>query len=187
MKDATRRTIEACRRFIDGREDALSLPEGSARFCHAMVLASGAKRCLEIGTSYGYSGLWIGSAAEANGGSLITIDHEQHKSDVAAAYFADAGLSKSIECRTGEALEVLETLEGPFDFVLNDADKGNVAVYVENLMGRLCPGAVILTDNVTSHKEVGETLLPVVRNHASFFSSLVAMDNGLEMSVYLGG
>ena len=151
-----------------------------------MVLARGARRCLEIGTSYGYSGLWIGSAARDNGGSLITIDLEQRKSDAAAAYFADAGLTESVTLRTGPALEVLPQLKGPFDFVLNDADKENVVAYVESLIGKLSPRTVILTDNVTSHTEVADSLLPFVREHPKFYSTLIPVGSGMEMSVYLG-
>ena len=171
---------------MDGQDDALALPEVSAQFCHAVVLARGAKRCLEIGTSYGYSGLWIGSAVRDNGGSLITIDLEQRKSDAAEAYFADAGLTEIVTFRTGHAIEVLPQLDGPFDFVLNDADKENVVAYVESLLGKLSPRAVILTDNVTSHPQVADSLLPFVRNHPKLYSTLIPVGSGMEMSVYLG-
>ena len=107
MNNALKLTIEQCRKFIEGRDDALALPPESASFAHALVLSRGAKRCLEIGTSYGYSGLWIGGAAQQHDGKLITIDIDQRKSDIAAAYFADAGLGPVVECMTGRAVDVI--------------------------------------------------------------------------------
>ena len=184
MNTALQKTIEQCRRFVNQADDALALPEESARFAHALVLAHGAKRCLEIGTSYGYSGLWIAAAAQVNEGRLITIDQEQRKSDVAAAYYADAGLAEVVECRTGLAADLLPTLAGPFDFVLNDADKENLAAYVEMLVGKLAPQAVILTDNITSHAEQADPFVRYIRNHPAFFSMLVPIGSGMELSVY---
>jgi predicted O-methyltransferase YrrM len=187
MNNALKLTIEQCRGFIDGRDDALALPPESAGFAHALVLSRGAKRCLEIGTSYGYSGLWIGGAAQINGGRLITIDMDQRKSDIAAAYFADAGLGNAVECMTGRAVDIIRALEGPFDFVLNDADKENLTTYVEMLRGKLAPHAVILTDNITSHAAEAAPFVEHVRNDPAFFSTLVPIGSGMELSVYLGG
>jgi predicted O-methyltransferase YrrM len=187
VNNALKLTIEQCRNFIEGKDDALALPAESASFAHALVLSRGAKRCLEIGTSYGYSGLWIGAAAQINGGRLITIDRDQRKSDIAAAYFADAGLGDVVECMTGLAADVIRALEGPFDFVLNDADKENLTTYVEMLRGKLAPHAVILTDNITSHAAEAAPFVEHMRNHPAFFSTLVPIGSGMELSVYLGG
>ncbi|UCG32805.1 MAG: class I SAM-dependent methyltransferase [Phycisphaerales bacterium] len=187
MNNALKLTIGQCRKFIDGRDDALALPPESASFAHALVLSRGAKRCLEIGTSYGYSGLWIGGAAQVNGGKLVTIDKDQRKSDIAGAYFADAGLGNVVECMTGRATDIVRALEGPFDFVLNDADKENLTTYVEMLRGKLAPHAVILTDNITSHAAEAAPFVEHMRNHPAFFSTLVPVGSGMELSVYLGG
>ena len=187
MNNTLKLTIEQCHEFVRSRDDALALPEESAGFAHALVLSRGAKRCLEIGTSYGYSGLWIGGAAQINDGKLVTIDMDQRKSDIAAAYFADAGLGKVVECMTGHAADVIPVLEGPFDFVLNDADKENLTTYVEMLGGKLAPHAVILTDNITSHAGKAAPFVEHMRNHPAFFSTLVPVGSGMELSVYLGG
>ena len=115
----------------------------------ALVLATGATRGLEIGTSYGYSGLWIGAAIQTNGGTLITIEKERRKSDIAAGHFVDAGLDEVIHCKTGIALEVIAGLDGPFDFVFSDADKENCIRYMEAIAPKLSPGAMVVTDNTT--------------------------------------
>jgi predicted O-methyltransferase YrrM len=182
-----RATIERCQAFIADKDDALSLPPESAQFVHAVVLGTRARRCLEIGTSYGHSGLWIAAAAVVNGGSLVTIDREDRKSRIAADFFAEAGLSHAVTCRTGDAGTILSALEGPFDFVLNDADKENYCRYVEMLCPKLPPGAVVLSDNVLNVDLVREQFVPWVHAQPAFFSTLVTVGNGLEMSVKLPG
>src|SRR5262245_41439446 len=80
-------TIQRLERFMETVNDALALPREAAEFVHALVLARGARRAVEIGTSYGYSGLWIGAALARNEGTLITIDHDSRKSDEARSNF----------------------------------------------------------------------------------------------------
>ena len=77
MNQRVREVIEQCQAFIADKDDALSLPPESAQFVYASVLAARARRCLEIGTSYGHSGLWIAAAAAQNGGTLVSIDRER--------------------------------------------------------------------------------------------------------------
>ncbi len=166
-----------------GVDDALALPRVSAEFVHALVLGTGARRVVEIGTSYGYSGLWIAWALAQNDGSLITIDNEPRKSDAARANFAEAGLSKYVDVRTGKAAEILPSLKGPIDFVLNDADKENCRLYVELLLKKLADRAVVVTDNIDSHAEELAGFMAWIRRHDSFFSTPVPVGSGMELSV----
>ena len=183
MNEKVAAAIKACRAFIDQQDDALALPPEGAQFAHALVLSGAARCCVEIGTSYGYSGLWIGAAAQANGGKLITIDKEQRKSDIARAYFADAGIADVADVRTGLALDLLPAVDGPIDFVLNDADKENAVAYFDLVADKLAPGGVFLTDNITTHPQLGETLLPHVRRDARFFTTTVPVGSGMELTV----
>ena len=84
--------IEEIEIFMATVDDALPLPRIAAEFVHSLVLATGAQRAVEIGTSYGYSGLWIASALGETGGTLITVDHDERKSKAAHQYFESAGL-----------------------------------------------------------------------------------------------
>lgn len=107
--------IERLERFMETVSDAYAVPREAGAFMHALVLATGAKRAVEIGTSYGYSGLWIASALRENGGRLITIDHDPRKTDSARATFESAELDSYIELRTGSALEILRNIDDPID------------------------------------------------------------------------
>jgi caffeoyl-CoA O-methyltransferase len=183
MTERVRQVIKKVQAFMADKDDAWSLPEGAARFVHAMVLACRARRCLEIGTSYGHSGLWIGSAVAANGGTLLTIDTEQRKSEIAAGFFREAGLDGVITCRTGAAADIINSLSEPIDFALNDADKENCRNYVEQLHSRMPVGGVILTDNVTSHAAVLHEFAEWIRQDPRFASALADIGSGIEVSI----
>lgn len=178
--------IERLERFMGTVTDAYPVPRDAGAFMHALILATGAKRAVEIGTSYGYSGLWIASALARNGGRLITIDRDPAKTESARATFESAELASHIVLRTGRALEVLQTVEGPIDFVLNDADKENCVKYVELLTVKLSPRAVVLTDNTLTHPEQLAGFLAWIRGRPDFCSAHVPIGNGMELSIKLG-
>jgi len=183
MDDRVRQEIETCAAFIAGRDDALALPPEAAEFCYTLIRATGATRALEIGTSYGFSGLFIGSAVAENGGTLVTIDVDPRKTEAARASFARAGLSESIRCETGRATDAIARLAGPFDFVLNDADKPNCQAYVEALLPKLKTGAVVLTDNTLTHAAELTGFVAWARRCPQMQSVHLPMGNGFEMSV----
>lgn len=183
MEARTVQVILELERWMSGVEDALALPKEAAEFVHALILATNAKHALEIGTSYGYSGLWIASALGENGGKLITIDRDPRKLDAARKAFASAGLLESIDLRAGSALDILPSLTGPFDFVLNDADKANCRRYVESLLDRLSDRALILTDNTRTHATELAEFVRWMRARADFVSVGIPIGNGMELSV----
>ncbi|MCB9851081.1 MAG: class I SAM-dependent methyltransferase [Phycisphaerales bacterium] len=183
MNDQVKQAIAACAAFINGRSDAMALPPEAAEFVYTLVRATGAKRGVEIGTSFGYSGLHIGAAIAENGGTLTTIDVLPSKTEAAQKYFAVAGLTETIRCETGPAIEILNRLEGSFDFVLNDADKVNCIPYVEALMPKLTRGAVVLTDNSITHAKELAGFVAWARACPELQSVHLPIGNGFEMSV----
>ena len=183
MNEKIRKTILACEAFIATTNDDLSVPRQSAELLHALVIASGAKRGLEIGTSYGYSGLWLAAALQMNGGSLITIDNQQRKSRVAGKHFSQAGLEDVATCRVGNAMDEISKLDGPFDFVLNDADKPNCQAYVETLLPKMASRGVIVTDNTISHAELLDPFCEWAREHPQLVSVHLPVGSGMEMTV----
>ena len=185
MNERGLESIERLERFTGTVSDAYAVPREAGAFMHALILATGAKRAVEIGTSYGYSGLWIASALTENGGRLITIDHDLRKTDSARMTFQSAELDACIELRTGCALEVLRTIDGPIDFVLNDADKENCTRYVDMLAEKLSDRAIVLTDNTLTHPEQLADFLAWMRGRTDFYSAHVPVGNGMELSVKL--
>jgi len=116
------------------------------RFLELLVSGLAARRVLEIGTFTGYSAL---SMAEAlpDGGHIDTCDIELAHVDVAWRYIARSRHADKITIHVGPALETISALEGEFDFVFIDADKGNYDNYYEAVLPRLSERGLIAIDN----------------------------------------
>lgn len=119
--------------------------EGS--FLKLLVGISGARRVLEFGTFTGYSALAMAEALPEDG-KLITCDIDPHATKIAREFWDRSPHGKKIELMLGPAIETVEKLEGPFDFVFIDADKANYINYWEASLRKLRPGGLIVVDNV---------------------------------------
>ncbi len=104
-------------------------------------------RILEVGTYTGYSAICLAEGL-AKGGRLHTIDHNPELEDFALSYFKRAGYEDRIVQHTGEALDVIPAMEGPFDLIFLDADKTNYVRYFDMIFPKMREGAVLLADNV---------------------------------------
>jgi len=102
---------------------------------------------LEIGTSTGLSATWIAWALSKTGGKLITIEIDEDRYKRALANFKEAGLSEYIDARLADAHELVEKLEGPFDFVFVDADKDWSKNYFTALAPKLEVGGCFTAHN----------------------------------------
>jgi predicted O-methyltransferase YrrM len=101
---------------------------------------------LEIGSFTGYSAICLAQGLQS-GGKLITIDCNPEMQDFSRPYFEEAGLSDKISMLIGDASEIIENLQGPFDLVFIDADKENYVSYFEMVFPKVAPGGYILADN----------------------------------------
>lgn len=188
MDDRTAETIARVERFMATVDDAYSIPREAGMFVHALVSAIVPRLVVEIGTSYGYSALWIASAlAEAPGrdvgARLITIDHDPRKTQIAREHVAAAGLSDRVEFKTAAAIDVLADIPKGVQFVLNDADKENCIAYVEALVPKLDDRAVVLTDNTRTHPDQLAAFMRWINLRADFVTADVPVGNGMAMSV----
>ncbi len=102
---------------------------------------------LEIGTYTGYSGVCLARGLK-KGGKLITLDINDELETMVRGFFEESGLADQIDYRLGNALEIIPTLDGPFDLVFIDADKFNNATYFDLIIDKVRPGGIILADNV---------------------------------------
>ena len=117
------------------------------------------KIILEIGTYTGYSALCLAEGM-LEGGELHTIDHNEELYDFQRKYFEKSAYAKQIIQHTGEALELLSTIPGPFDLVFIDADKANYSNYFKAIIDKMSSGGVILSDNVLWSGKVTEPPKP---------------------------
>lgn len=116
------------------------------------VLAAGRRRICEVGTAYGYSTLWM-ALAQDPGGSIVTIDPDRSRTDIARGFWRQAGIAVGritvVNARALDAFSAAEpALAGPFDLAFIDALKGEYAAYLEALVPRLVHGALVVADNV---------------------------------------
>jgi len=138
------------RAFLESREGTwhdMNVPASDGRLLHDLIVEKGFTRALEIGTSTGHSGIWIAWALSKTGGKLITIEIDEARHAQAVKNFEAAGLSRYVDARLGDAHEIVPALEGPFDFVFNDADKGWYKNYFVSLSPRMTVGGCFTAHN----------------------------------------
>jgi caffeoyl-CoA O-methyltransferase len=118
-----------------------------------LVRLIGARRCLEIGTFTGYSALAMALALPPNG-KVVCLDMSAEWTAVARKFWKKAGVSKKITLHLAPALETLQKLKGPFDFVFIDADKRNYRAYYERCLKMTRKGGILAIDNTLWHGRV---------------------------------
>ena len=135
---------------IADRRDQMLLSVGRDAGVLLNMLARSApsRRILEIGSSYGYSTIWLAEAAKATGGEVISLDVADYKQAYAQKALARAGLDGIVTFHTGDALEIIPRLEGRFDFVLLDLWKDLYVPCLELFYPKLEPGALVVADNM---------------------------------------
>jgi caffeoyl-CoA O-methyltransferase len=133
----------------------MNVPEADGQALYDIVIQKGYKSALEIGTSNGYSGLWIAWALSKTGGKLITVEIDRGRHEEALEYFRNAGLAKYIDARLGDAHEIVPALQGPFDFVFCDADKEWYENYLKAVLPKLAVGGCFAAHNVSEYSGWG--------------------------------
>jgi len=126
----------------------MNVPAGDGKILHDLIVKNKYKKALEIGTSTGHSGIWIAWALSKTGGKLITIELDESRYNEALANFDAAGLSDYIDARLGNAHELVPKLQGPFDFVFSDADKGWYKNYLIAVLPKLEVGGCFTAHNI---------------------------------------
>ena len=116
------------------------------------ALAAGRHRIVEVGTAYGYSTLWMAFGQPADG-TIVTIDPDRERTDLARGWWREAGIAdERITVVSAKALEAFSAadpaLAGPFDLAFIDALKPEYGAYLDALVPRLAPGALVVADNV---------------------------------------
>jgi len=150
-----------------------------------MVKATRAVHVLEVGTSQGYSAIWMGLALEETGGRLTTIEIDTGRHSVARKNVQDAGLAGRITLIRGDAHREIAGFRGPVDFVFLDADKGGQMDYFKKLYPKkLAPGGMIAVHNAVSEAGDMKDYMDMIRRHPDFDTVIVSttMADGICLS-----
>lgn len=168
------------------RDDMLlAVGPATGSLLNLLIKSEGAKHILEIGTSYGYSTVWLAEAARETGGRVTTLDIAPAKQAYAHDMLAKAGLADFVEFRSGDATQLIPQIAGDVDFVLLDLWKDLYVPCLELFAPKLKAGALIAADNMLQPVESrpeAEAYRTVVRGKPGVSSILLKVGSGVELS-----
>ncbi|UCH79131.1 MAG: class I SAM-dependent methyltransferase [Candidatus Coatesbacteria bacterium] len=188
------RAVEEAIRLENERQRAADLPPEqryrslhpeAAAFLYMLAAATGARRILEVGTSAGYSTLWLARACAATGGRVVTLERNREAVALAEDHFNRAGVTPCVDVVVGDARETLAGLDMTFDFGFVDGEKSEYVEYGQLLWPKLSAGASLVADNVLSHAEATAPFLAYVSDLPAAATEVVALGNGLSWTVKL--
>jgi len=143
----------------------------------------GAKRGVEIGTSSGYSTIWLAMGARASGGKVFTHEIDPEKVKIATANFKKAGVDDVITIIEGNAHETLKQHKEPIDVLFLDAEKKGYIDYLEKLLPLIRPGGLILAHDM--HGRMPDPIyIKAVTTNPALDTSFIMMESfGICMTV----
>ena len=162
---------------VDRLQRLRNVEPETAELLGVLVRALRATRVLEIGTSNGYSTIWLGDAAEAVGGTVLSLEIEAERTAQATDNLIEAGVADFVELRNQDAGEALRSFaDEAFDLIFLDAERTEYTTYWPDLVRALRPSGLLVVDNTLSHaKELVE------------FSELVYADPGVTSTLVTVG
>jgi len=166
----------------------LQVGEQVGEFLHTLVLSKPAVTILELGTSYGYSTLYLAHAAQQVDSRVISVELDDKKQSFAQKELQRAGVADCVDLKCGEVLDVIEGLAGQFDIVLIDIWKELYQPCLAAVLPKLNPSAIVVADNMIfppHHKED----VDIYRNYLHGLpqlksSTLLEIGSGIEVSVF---
>lgn len=176
---------ERSRPFGPGDRDDRLLAVGpeTGQLINILARAYDAPNILEIGTSYGYSGIWLAHAARESGGRLTTLELQDYKSAYAREQTEKAGLAEYVDFQVGDALDLIAAYPKGIDFVLLDLWKDLYTPCLDAFYSKLNPGAIIVADNILRPGGPGvEAYVQAVRARPGISSVLLPVGTGIEVS-----
>ena len=156
----------------------------TAELLGVLVRALAARRVLEIGTSNGYSTIWLADAAEAIGGTVVSLEIEAKRTAQAQANLREAGVDGFAELRTQDAGEALAAFaDEAFDLIFLDAERPHYVSYWPHLLRVLRPNGLLVVDNTLSHAKELVEFSELVYSDPSVTSTLVTVGAGVLLVV----
>ena len=176
--EITAKTLEELEKT---QKDFWNIPRKTGVLLNMFIKMMNAKSALEIGTSNGYSGIWLSKALKETNGKLTTIEYYEKRQSVAIENFKKCGVIDIVRPIQGSACEILESFNEneKFDFVFIDANKREYVKYFELVKPHLTEKALIVADNITSHAEKVQTFIDAVDKDDEFQYEIVEVPGGI--------
>ena len=158
------------------RKGMMNVPVEDGRLLRLLTEAVGAKHVVEIGTSNGYSGIWLCLALRTTGGQLTTYEIDAHRASLARENFKRAGVDPIVTLVEGDAHTEVTKLKEPIDILFLDADKQGYLDYLNKLLPLVRPGGLILAHNVASHGQAMQDYIKAVTTNPELETIFLHMD-----------
>lgn len=163
----------------DRLERLRNVEPDTAQLLAVLVRALGAKRLLELGTSNGYSTLWLADAARSVGGSVLSVDVDPTRTAQAMEHLSRVRLQDYVELRTEDgALTLSHAVEASLDMIFLDAERPAYRGYWPDLFRILRPGGLLVVDNVLSHADEVQTFRKLVQEDERVTEVMVPIGAG---------
>jgi predicted O-methyltransferase YrrM len=157
----------------------LNITPETGEFIAILVQAKKARRVLEIGTSNGYSTLWLADAVKAISGNVVTVEANEAKAELARRNLERSGLSQWVRQEVTEAGEFLgQEPPSNYDLLFLDADRERYLAWWPSIQNVLAPGGLLVVDNAVSHATQMEPFIAEVRNAPRWRSAVAPIGNG---------
>ncbi|MDQ9022421.1 class I SAM-dependent methyltransferase [Acinetobacter sichuanensis] len=157
----------------------------SAQYLAMQIRIQQSKKVLEIGTSTGYSTLWLADAVQVTEGRITTLEIDEERTIKAKAYAQDFKLDHLVDFWVGDAFDFLAQTQEKYDFILLDAERDQYLKYwpyLSEIMNK--QGGVLFVDNVISHTAEVKTFLQAVKNDQRFLTTTLSLGAGLFMITF---
>jgi len=158
-----------------------NVPRKTGVMLNMFIKMMSAKNVLEIGTSNGYSGLWISKALKETGGHLTTIEYYEKRQSIAIENFKKCSVFDIITPIQGSACDIIRNFPEDmiFDFVFIDANKREYVEYFNLIKPHLASKCMIAADNILSHAEKVQTFVDAIDNDDEFQYEILELPGGL--------
>lgn len=157
----------------------------SAQYLAMQIRIQQSKKVLEIGTSTGYSTLWLADAVQVTEGRITTLEIDEERTIKAKAYAQDFKLDHLVDFWVGDAFDFLAQTQEKYDFILLNAERDQYLKYwpyLSEIMNK--QGGVLFVDNVISHTAEVKTFLQAVKNDQRFLTTTLSLGAGLFMITF---
>ena len=163
------------------QKDFWNIPRKTGVLMNMFIKMMNAKSALEIGTSNGYSGLWLAKALKETNGRLTTIEYYDKRQSIAIENFKKCGVFDIVRPLQGSACDIIENYKDKkkFDFVFIDANKREYVKYFELIKPHLTQKAMIVADNITSHAEKVQTFIDAIDSDDEFQYEIIEVPGGI--------
>ena len=154
----------------------------NGQFLSILIRSIQAQNVLEVGTSNGYSTIWIASALKETGGRLITLEFDPKRAEEAQTHLQEVGLDSIVEVRIGNALDEIPKCNAIFDLVFLDAEKNEYQRYLELALPNIRAGGLIIADDTVTMRDEMPDYVQFVFDTPLLHSVDIPLDDGIILS-----